>query len=257
MPSTFDLLSWRRVFRCNGKRRAPLRTRRRRSFRPAIDPLEARNLLATFTVTNLDDSGGGSLREAITDANANAGADSIRFARGVEGTISLTQQLVITDDVTIYGPGADKLTVSGGGVGRVFAILPSDLAGNPFVTPTLAQVATSPTVGIQKLAIKDGLATDALGFNPMDPTNPGFAFGGGLYNLGGAVHLERVLMADNTAANILTAGGAVANEFGGILSVTLSEFENNTSAAPWSPLAARLRRTWDRWPTGERPGSPM
>ena len=35
---------------------------------------------ATFTVTNLNDSGAGSLRQAILDANAAAGADTITFS---------------------------------------------------------------------------------------------------------------------------------------------------------------------------------
>ena len=36
----------------------------------------------TFTVTNTNDSGAGSLRQAILDANANAGADTIAFNIG-------------------------------------------------------------------------------------------------------------------------------------------------------------------------------
>ena len=42
-----------------------------------LEPLERRLLLATFAVTNTLDSGGGSLRQAIADANTNAGADTI------------------------------------------------------------------------------------------------------------------------------------------------------------------------------------
>jgi hypothetical protein len=44
------------------------------------DRLEDRTLLATFTVTNTMDSGAGSLRQAMLDANAVAGADTIEFA---------------------------------------------------------------------------------------------------------------------------------------------------------------------------------
>ena len=49
--------------------------------RPATitESLESRVLLATFTVTNTDDAGPGSLRQAILDANAAPGADQLRF----------------------------------------------------------------------------------------------------------------------------------------------------------------------------------
>ena len=61
-------------------------------------------LLATYTVVNTNNAGAGSLRQAIIDANANAGADSIGFniaAAGVQ-TISLTAALPqITGQVTL------------------------------------------------------------------------------------------------------------------------------------------------------------
>lgn len=205
----------------------------RTSFTPRLENLEGRRLLAAtiFEVTNTADSGDGSLRNAIESANLNPGPDKIEFASDVTGVIELTSgQLAITDDLTIAGPGSDTLTVSGGGSSRVFAVLPASLAGSPFATPTLAQVGESPEVSIEKLSISSGLATDALGFDPADPTNPGFAFGGGIFNLGGTLHLDRVVMSGNTAAGAITAGGAVANEFGGTLTVTRSHFENNTSA---------------------------
>jgi hypothetical protein len=67
---------------------------------------------ATFNVTNTGDNGPGTLRQAIVDANANAGADTITFAAGVTGTISLFTALPnLADHVAISGPGADVLTV--------------------------------------------------------------------------------------------------------------------------------------------------
>jgi hypothetical protein len=59
----------------------------------------------TFTVANTDDSGPGSLRQAILDANANPGTDTITFSigSGVQ-TITLTNGLpTVTDPVTIDG----------------------------------------------------------------------------------------------------------------------------------------------------------
>jgi len=60
----------------------------------------------TFTVTNTNDTGAGSLRQAITDANANPGADTIHFditGSGVH-TIAIASSLpAITSPVTIDG----------------------------------------------------------------------------------------------------------------------------------------------------------
>jgi hypothetical protein len=61
----------------------------------------------TFTVINTADTGAGSLRQAITDANANAGPDTIAFnipGSGIQTiTVSLTNLPVISDPVTIDG----------------------------------------------------------------------------------------------------------------------------------------------------------
>src|SRR5271156_1035442 len=66
---------------------------------------------ATITVTNTNDSGTGSLRDAITMANANPpGTINITAT----GTITLLSTLpAITANMTITGPGANLLTVSG------------------------------------------------------------------------------------------------------------------------------------------------
>src|SRR5262249_54863931 len=47
-----------------------------------LEPLEERRLLAVFTVTNTNNSGPGSLRQAILDANSTAAADVIQFRVG-------------------------------------------------------------------------------------------------------------------------------------------------------------------------------
>jgi parallel beta helix pectate lyase-like protein len=75
---------------------------------------------ATITVTNTNDSGPGSLRQAL--ANANNG-DRINFA--VTGAISLTSGgLGITKNVTISGPGANQLAVNGHQALFVFGVFP-------------------------------------------------------------------------------------------------------------------------------------
>jgi hypothetical protein len=76
----------------------------------------------TFTVSTTNNSGAGSLRQAIIDANAAAGADVIDLT-GVTGTITLASALpTITSDITINGPGQANLTISGNDVYRVFDV---------------------------------------------------------------------------------------------------------------------------------------
>ncbi len=77
--------------------------------------------MADFFVTNSNDDGDGSLRDAIRAANAADGADTISFDPSLNGqTITLTSgSLGITDDLTILG--ADALTIDGNGA-DVFAV---------------------------------------------------------------------------------------------------------------------------------------
>src|SRR5579863_7106354 len=68
--------------------------------------------MTTFTVGNLDDSGPGSLRAAITEANTAVGSPTIDFA--VSGTITLASALpAISNQVTIDATTAPSY-VSGG-----------------------------------------------------------------------------------------------------------------------------------------------
>ena len=61
---------------------------------------------ATIMVTNTNDNGPGSLRQALADANDGDTID----ATGVSGTITLTSgQLLVDKSVTINGAGADVL----------------------------------------------------------------------------------------------------------------------------------------------------
>src|SRR5262249_7806459 len=79
---------------------------------------------ATTIVTNANDSGPGSLRQALVDAND---GDTITFA--VRGTIVLTSGgLPITKNLTISGPGTDQLSIYGNQALLVSEIFPDKTA---------------------------------------------------------------------------------------------------------------------------------
>ncbi len=76
----------------------------------------------SLVVTSTNDSGPGSLRDAIDQANANPGS-TITFSLAYPTTITLTSgQLDIESNMTITGPGAGKLTIDGDGENRIFEI---------------------------------------------------------------------------------------------------------------------------------------
>ena len=178
------------------------RLTRRRSpvSRLCLEWLEDRRLLSTFSVLNLNDSGPGSLREAIVSANAATGADLIRFAPAArDGTIALAGgQLSITDDLTIDGPGADRLAVSGNDASRVF------------------RIGGGVEVSINGLTVTHGRAVGQ---------------GGGILNAG-TLTLSHTVLSDNLVVGLPSAsvvvdafGGAIFNT--GALTVRDSSFVHN------------------------------
>ena len=72
---------------------------------------------ATFLVTTTADSGPGSLRQAVADANASTGPDTIAFSGlAWPATISLVApRMDVVGDLTIDGPGPKLLTIEGDG----------------------------------------------------------------------------------------------------------------------------------------------
>src|SRR5262245_22560649 len=161
---------------------------RTRSPRLHVELLEDRWMPSTFLVENLADNGVGSLRQAILDANANPGADVIDFAPAArDGTITLTSgQLSITDDLTIDGPGADRLAVSGNDTSRVF------------------RIGSGVTVAIDDLTITHGRANN----------------GGGIWNAGGSLSLSHVIVSQNQVLGdpgTQRQGGGVINQGGALL----------------------------------------
>src|SRR5262249_6628548 len=176
---------------------------RRPGLRPRLEPLEDRSVPATFTVLNLADAGDGSLRQAVLNANALPGADTIRFADGLVGTIGLTGgQLSIADHLTIDGPRAGRLAVSGNGQSRVF------------------RISGGLTVAIDDLTITGGRAVGD---------------GGGILNTGGNLTLDRVVLTGNLAVGVGApagrgSGGGGAQTAGGGPPLAENPFTPHTRA---------------------------
>jgi hypothetical protein len=167
-----------------------------------LESLEDRTVPSTITVVNLADSGAGSLRAAVAAANANPGADLIRFAPSArDGTVVLTGgELSITDDLQIDGPSADRLAVSGNGASRVF------------------QISSGVAVSIDGLTVTHGRAVGR---------------GGGILNAG-TLTVSHAILSDNLVVGLPGASlGAVVDAFGGAiynsgtLTVRYSRFVHN------------------------------
>jgi parallel beta-helix repeat protein len=82
-----------------------------------LEPLEPRIALAVFTVGNANDTGAGSLRQAILSANSSTLADEIQFDAAFFSTpqtislLSALPQFSGAAPLTITGPGSQLLTV--------------------------------------------------------------------------------------------------------------------------------------------------
>jgi predicted outer membrane repeat protein len=180
-----------------------------------------------ITVTNTHDSGPGSLRQALADAND---GDTINFA--VTGTIGLTiGELLVAKDLMISGPGAQKLAVDGHGKTRVF------------------HVASGKTVTISGLTITNGNGVPggtgggihndhaSLMLNNCTLSSNSANIGGGVYNNGersgnAFLSINNCIFKENSAGN---SGGGIFNngEMGGSATVGVnnSTFNGNSASS--------------------------
>jgi Ca2+-binding RTX toxin-like protein len=161
---------------------------------------------ATFTVSNLNDSGGGSLRQAILDANATPGADQVTFQSTLSGQITLGSQLPnLTDPVDISGPGADKLSVSGNNNSRIFYLYPT-VHGTPVTISGLTLTAGKAPMGgtangrggaiFSKYA---KLTLDRVVISNSSTAPGGSPWGGGVENANGELIVRSSTIAGNSA----------------------------------------------------------
>ncbi len=167
----------------------------------------------TFVVDTTSDDGPGSLRAAI--ANADSYYDVISF--NVTGTITLSSQLEIKNGLTIKGPGADLLAISGNNVCRVFYI------------------ETAESVDISGISIVSGNAIDGGGMlnesshptvtNCTFSSSSGFYYGGGMYNRDSSPTVTNCIFSLNSA----TIGGGMYNESYSSPTVTNCTFSTNSA----------------------------
>jgi hypothetical protein len=151
----------------------------------------------TWVVNNTNDSGAGSLRDIVSLTQS---GDTIEFAPGLNGqTITLTSGVItINDSITITGPGASELTVSGNNNGEIFSI-----GGSASVT-------------VSGLSLTGG-----NGFNPG-----AFTIGGGAINNFGILSVVNCDIFGNTTS---ISGGGICNQPGGNLTVTNCTITRNSA----------------------------
>jgi hypothetical protein len=156
-----------------------------------------------IVVTNTNDSGPGSLRQALFDAND---GDTINFDSSLSGQkITLTSgELNVDKDVTISGPGANNLAVDGNAQNRVLSINP----GN--------------TVTISGLTIENGYTDEPPG-------------GGGIFNY------DSTLMVSNCTIRGNSGGGISNDGFRGSATLTITNctVSGNTTSLSGGGIANR------------------
>ena len=184
-------------------RKAPFR------FRPQLESLESRYVPSTLMVTNNFDtgvSGDGSLRGELAAA---ASGDTIAFAGSLKGkTITLSHgELALNQSLTIAGPVANPVTISGNYAGRVFDI-----------TSSSAIVTLSGLTITQGEASGDGGGIDNFGTLTVSQCslsdNSAVGRGGGIFNAG-TLTVSQSSLSGNSASH----GGGIYNHFGSTLNV--------------------------------------
>ncbi len=200
--------------------------------------------LGIHTVTKTTDTNDGvcnadcSLREAISQASD---GDSIVFANDLAlgGPVTLTLslgELTISNSLSISGPEAGNLTISGNQNGRIFHISDGNSNINQQVTlSNLILINGKVGVGSYGGAIR---ATENITLHQMILRANQAQYGGGLFvSLGsnGLVNIEQSLIASNIATQTISTtpasawGGGIYidDQFGGAVSISDSQVSQN------------------------------
>jgi fibronectin-binding autotransporter adhesin len=220
--------------------------------RLTVEALEDRYVPSTLTVTSaLDDGSAGTLRAQIAAA---APGDVLVFDPSLNGqTITLTQgEIDIAKSLTIQGPGANQLIVSGNNASRVFNIdgpgvlnvaiggltLTGGNGTNVTVPPPSAPDATVPTSTVPGTfgggAIRiDNETVTLLGVTISSNHSDGGP-GGGILNQAGALTVRDCRILANTTG---TAGGGIANG-SGALTIVNTMVRSNTATTDGGGIAS-------------------
>jgi hypothetical protein len=178
-----------------------------------------------YAVTTTNDSGPGSLRDALNNANQ-AGGSIITFGAsgttfGIIGTINLASALPdISRSVGVLGPGANQLTVRRGTSGgyRIFTV-----DRGTIVTLSGLTIAN----GLSSIGGGGGIFNDGGTLTVSSSVLSGNSApgGGGIYNFLGTLTVSNSTLSDNSAFE----GGGIFND-GGTLTVSNSTLANNSAS---------------------------
>ena len=255
-------------FSVNGSGKRKSRRRLASDQKLSFHQLEDRRMLATFVVSNVLDGPvdsardlPGSLRQAVFDANASAGADTIEFDAGVftEGLSSLIRltsgELEITESLTIDGSAGVDVTITGDANGNdvtnslnitdVAASGDALLADNSrvfnFSAPgqTLQLDGLTVTGGRTMRGANAGGGILVVGSVALtnstvsgNSTAGYVAYGGGISAFNGSVTLTNSAVTGNSTGGEDSSGGGIFAFGGGNYSVTLinSMVSDNSTA---------------------------
>ena len=190
----------------------------------------------SLIVSNKNDSGAGSLRKAVHNANLLPGHDVITFQTGLTGEITLTGgeiQILNNGNLDIQGPGAHRLYISGNNNSRIFYI------DNANVTISGLTLTNGNAAGASNNEVESkggaifvtfgSLTLDRVHITQNKALPPPAPFGrrglgGGIYIYGGSHEIRN----STISANETSYGGAVLNQ-GGQVSIDNSTITLNTA----------------------------
>jgi hypothetical protein len=176
---------------------------------------EMRFALAPTIVTSLSDTGPGSLRQAIALAPSGS---TITFEASARGTLVLANALDITKSLTIHGPGAQVLSISGGNnIYRVnvHAGASVTISGLTFQNSTESSIFNEGTLTLINSVVSHNRSISGVG--------------GGIDNHRGRLRLINSVVSHNTASGLYSSGGGIFNDEGTLMLMN-SVITNNQSS---------------------------